>query len=314
MVIGLNAVIVTVTDEEPRVLTVRRARQSGEGYADALPSGPFIPEDHRTLELGVRQWVGTQTDLTLGYVEQLYTFGDQGRDPREQEGGPRFLSVGYLALVREAKLGGEEGGAWLDWYRYFPWEDWRHGRPALIDEAILPALKQWAQEPKRSGEQKERYRRVMASFGDSASGWNEELVLDRYELLYEAGLVDEALRDRNIAAPVHFPSTPMALDHRRILATAMGRLRGKIKYRPLVFELMPPVFTLLQLQKAVEALAGTRLHKQNFRRLVEKGGLVEGTGKKVLGTGGRPAEAFRFRQDVVAEHASLSGRLPALRG
>ena len=58
-------------------------------------------------------------------------------------------------------------------------------------------------------------------------------------------------------------------DHRRILATGMARLRAKIKYRPAVFELMPPTFTLLQLQVAVEALAGRGLHKQNFRRLIE---------------------------------------------
>ena len=55
----------------------------------------------------------------------------------------------------------------------------------------------------------------------------------------------------------------------------MGRLRGKLKYRPVVFELMPPEFTLLELQRTVEAISGTLLHKQNFRRLVEQGGLVE---------------------------------------
>src|SRR4051812_49926598 len=81
----------------------------------------------------------------------------------------------------------------------------------------------------------------------------------------------------------------MAADHRRILATAIGRLRGKIKYRPVVFELMPPAFTLLQLQRTVEALSGVRLHKQNFRRLVEQQGLVEETGEISAATGGRAA-------------------------
>src|SRR5213592_4948627 len=88
----------------------------------------------------------------------------------------------------------------------------------------------------------------------------------------------------------HGAGVAMALDHRRILATALGRLRGKLKYRPVVFELLPPTFTLLQLQRVVEALAGVRLHKQNFRRLVETGGLVEGTGQQHAETGGRPAE------------------------
>ena len=101
----------------------------------------------------------------------------------------------------------------------------------------------------------------------------------------------------------------MASDHRRILATAIGRLRGKIKYRPVVFELMPPAFTLLQLQRTVEALAGVRLHKQNFRRLVEQQGLVEETGAMSAATGGRPARLVRFRREVLLERPAPGLRL-----
>ena len=102
-------------------------------------------------------------------------------------------------------------------------------------------------------------------------------MLQRYELLYEAQLVPEAGRAKSIPDPL--PGEPMMHDHRRILATGIARLRAKIKYRPVVFELMPESFTLLDLQRAVEALAGLRLHKQNFRRLIEQQGLVEETGK-----------------------------------
>jgi hypothetical protein len=105
----------------------------------------------------------------------------------------------------------------------------------------------------------------------------------------------------------------MVLDHRRIVATALGRLRGKLKYRPLVFELLPPFFTLLQLQRVVEALAGIRLHKQNFRRLVETAGLVEGTGRVDTRTGGRPAELFAFRREVLRERPAPGVGLPGLR-
>jgi hypothetical protein len=105
----------------------------------------------------------------------------------------------------------------------------------------------------------------------------------------------------------------MALDHRRILATALGRLRGKLKYRPVIFELLQPTFTLLQLQRVVEALAGVRLHKQNFRRLVETGGLVEGTGRQDAQTGGRPAELFVFRRDVLRERPAPGVGLPSAR-
>jgi hypothetical protein len=105
----------------------------------------------------------------------------------------------------------------------------------------------------------------------------------------------------------------MLADHRRILATALTRLRGKIKYRPVVFELMPPTFTLLQLQRTVEALAGLRLHKQNFRRLVEQQGLVEETGRIVTATGGRPAREVRFRPEAILERPAPRLRLPAAR-
>ena len=158
--------------------------------------------------------------------------------------------------------------------------------------------------------------RVRLCFGTAGTGWDEEKVLERYELLYEAGLVMEAQRDRQ-SAPAGGPIPPlgadMVFDHRRILATAMGRLRGKMKYRPVVFELMPPEFTLLELQRTVEALSGIRLHKQNFRRLVEAQGLVEGTGRLSRKAGGRPAEQFRFRREVVRERPAPGVRLTPTR-
>ena len=131
-------------------------------------------------------------------------------------------------------------------------------------------------------------------------------MLDRYELLYEAGLIEEARRDGRPAALARksMPSArrmPMRFDHRRILATAIARLRAKLKYRPVVFELLPPEFTLTELQRTVEAISGRHLHKQNFRRLVEAGALVEPTGVMSTQTGGRPAALFRFRREVLQE-------------
>jgi hypothetical protein len=83
-----------------------------------------------------------------------------------------------------------------------------------------------------------------------------------------------------------------------------------LSYRPVVFELLPETFTLLTLQKLVEALNGIRLHKQNFRRLVERGGLVEGTGRRSH-SGGRPAELYRFRREVLRERPRPGVGLPA---
>ena len=101
----------------------------------------------------------------------------------------------------------------------------------------------------------------------------------------------------------------MRFDHRRILATAIGRVRAKIKYRPVIFELMPDDFTLFELQKTVEAILGPHLHKQNFRRLVESAGLVEPTGDVKTRTGGRPAKLYRFRREVLLERPAPGVRV-----
>ena len=308
--IGLCAVIVAASVQEPRVLTIRLATGRGRvEAAEALPSGPLEAE-HRTLEIGLRAWVERQTSQRLGYVEQLYTFGDRDRVVGETALALPALVVAYLALVREAA--GAAAAEWRSWYRYFPWEDWRQGKPPLI-ERLEARLAGWAEAAGGEPERQLREERLGLAFGRHGASWNEELVLERYELLYEAGLVAEATRDLG-REPVDIDGATglaMASDHRRILATAIGRLRGKIKYRPVVFELMPPAFTLLQLQRTVEALAGVRLHKQNFRRLVEQQGLVEETGAISAQTGGRPARLVRFRREVLLERPAPGLRLRA---
>jgi hypothetical protein len=311
--INLTAAIVAVEEATPLVLVTKAADQSG------LPSGPFDPRNHRTFDMGLRSWVQDQTALGVGYAEQLYTFGDRGRHMRAGDTGPHVVSVGYLALTRQPEEGTDlsaTGAVFEPWYDYFPWEDRRQGRPALLD-IFMPVLTQWASEKapgpvKQSGSRRER---LTFAFGHDTDAWDEEKVLDRYELMYEAGLVEEARRDGRKAALARgeFPKLgrSMRFDHRRILATAMGRLRSKLKYRPVVFELMPEEFTLTALQRTVEAISGHHLHKQNFRRLVEAGALVEPTGATSVATGGRPAQLFRFRRDVVAERPAAGLRLGA---
>jgi hypothetical protein len=306
--IELSAVIVAASPEEPRVLTVWPERQGLVG----LPSGPLEPR-HRTLEAGLRAWVQNQTQQTLGYVEQLYTFGDRNRRSPD---GDRLLSIGYLALVREARSSGPRGALWRGWYGFFPWEDWRAGRPAVL-ERIVPRLLAWAADAPNATERRRREERLRLTFGLCGGPWSDERVLERYELLYEVGLVPEAHRDgvrtwasrRDVVAEAE----AMAGDHRRILATGIARLRGKIRYRPVVFEALPASFTFLRLQQTVEALAGMRLHKPNFRRLVEHQGLVEETGEMTTETGGRPARLLRFRREVLRERPATGGRLPITR-
>ena len=325
IVIGLSAVIVAIRDDQAVVLTVRPhdARTNRPSSLAGLPFGPFDPEGQRTFELALRAFVAEQTRFDLGYVEQLYTFGDRGRDAPVADvgaGASRVISVGHLALTPKAVETNAPDTAWSSWSRFFPWEDWRHGRPAVLDEVIGPALHQWASRG-RGDIGDHRRSRARLLFALDGAPWNEERVLERYELLYEAGLAPEAERDHQRAAgrPALEPEAaspfgePMISDHRRILATGLGRLRGKLKYRPVVFELTPPEFTLSRLQRTVEAISGVPLHKQNFRRSLERTGFVEGLGRFDVETGGRPAELFRFRRELLNALPVSGLSLPALR-
>jgi hypothetical protein len=315
--IGLTAAIVAIEGNEPLILT---ASGGDSSKLTGLPFGPFDAVAHRTFEIGLRAWVEEQTGLRLGYVEQLYTFGDRGRHTMPGDTDVHVASIGYLALTRAAANGAARapGASFEPWYRFFPWEDWRQQRPEIIERDILPELTKWANqgEAPETARALPRKDRVRFYFGTEGAHWDEERVLDRYELLYEAGLVEEARRDGRPAAlqRAKLPQLGAAMhfDHRRILATAIARLRAKLKYRPVVFELLPPEFTLTELQRTVEAISGRHLHKQNFRRLVETGALVEPTGVMSTQTGGRPAALFRFRREVLQERPApglrVSGR------
>lgn len=315
VVIGLNACVITVLKDTPCVLVVPSAPDRKAEAAEGLPFGPFEPQRHRTLEIGLRSLVEQQTHVSLGYVEQLYTFGDRGRHDLVPGEDARVVSVGYLALTRLSDEA-DRSGRWNGIYDFFPWEDWRNEKPAIIEQMIRPYLEAWSEQ----SDQETRWERTRLCFGLDGGHWDEEKVLERYELMYEAGLVLEARRDgRSLPASAPAASIQsrfgrtMQFDHRRILATGMGRIRGKLKYRPIVFELMDTNFTLLDLQRTVEAISGIRLHKQNFRRLVENGGLVERTGKRTSKAGGRPAEQFRFRREVLRERPTPGVRVPMLR-
>ncbi len=289
--IELSAVIVSVRQGRPQVMVAA---------GPSLPSGPFETK-HRTLEQGLRAWVLAQSEAKLGYVEQLYTFADKDRASGER----RFVSIGYLALGRDAP----EGPPTMDWYAFFPWEDHRAGPPTKIMALIQKHLNQWKNATADKETRKAREARIAVNFPKSPRDWNEEFVLQRYELLWEAGLIEESRKVRDSAAP-SLPSLSMSHDHRRILATGIARLRAKIKYRPVVFELLPERFTLLQLQETVEALAGLRLHKQNFRRLVQGQGLVEETKALTQTSRGRPAKLFAFRREILRDRAAAGTKLP----
>jgi len=303
--VELSAVIVALELEDgsarPMVLT-----PPGPDGRD-LPTAAFDPDRHGTLHQALAEWVEVHAGLRLDYIEQLYTFGDPRRSAVRTPGEPHTVSIGYLALTHADNA--RTASDWTPWAHWFPWEDRREGLPTLLVETILPRLERWA------GTDADRRERVDVLFGMGGAPWRDELTLERYELLYSARLVREAWRDRGAAPPADLAvlgaSAPR--DHRRILATAIGRLRGKLKYRPVLFELMGETFTLTELQHAAEAVSGVALHKQNFRRMVERSGLIEPTGTVSTRLGGRPAAEYRFGPEAAWERRAAAVRFGGAR-
>ncbi|SMY13021.1 NUDIX hydrolase [Brevibacterium jeotgali] len=281
----LVAVVLSVGDDGADVLA--------PGDPARLPSGP-LRDDHTSLQAGVRAFAADQTGHRLGYVEQLYTFADLGRGQHDH----RTISISYLGLTREIRSADD----WQSLTTLLPWEDQRDPSAVTLVDDMAAALRPWAERDDSS----ERRRRIAHLFGRDERPWRPELALQRYELLWEAGLVGESPE-----APADTPWTGprMMWDHRRILATGLSRLRAKLQYAPLVAELMPEEFTLGQLQDVVEALIGQRVHTQNFRRSIRQDRLVEAT-ERVVRTGGRPAQLHRFRREVIEDRRQVGTKAP----
>ena len=107
----------------------------------------------------------------------------------------QVISISYLGLTREQPASGEYEAGWASWYAYFPWEDHRLGPPAMIEEALAPSLQRLGRRRRPdAGIRQDRSQRAAITFGLEARPWNEELVLQRYELLFEARLIPEARR------------------------------------------------------------------------------------------------------------------------
>lgn len=311
--VELVAVVMTVEADRPRVLSA--------GDPLHLPAGP-LRSDQASLQASVREFVLEQAGHRLGFVEQLYTFADAGRsgpdvgaashDMAGQDlgmaglgvaGQDREVSISYLGLTRPGST-----PAWTDIYALMPWEHRRGPTEAVARrlQPLLDALSTWAD----AEESDARRARADFLFGLAGHPWRPELALQRYELLWQAGLVAESGGGPAVA----LTGPGMYADHRRILATGLARLRATLQYRPVVFELLPEAFTLSRLQEVVEALAGNTVHTQNFRRLVEhQHGLVEPTGGVETQTGGRPARLYRFRRSVFTERDLVGTKLPVHR-
>ena len=202
----VDCVVFGFDESELKVLLIERGLEPFKGKW-ALPGGFVRVEE--TLDEAARRELAEEAGLTNVFLEQLYTFGEINRDPRE-----RVVSVAYYALVKLADFKTKAATDATD-ARWFP-----------------------------------------------------------------------------------ISKTPkLAFDHADILATASARLKGKVRYQPIGFELLPPRFTLSQLQHLYEAILETELDKRNFRKKVLSFGLLVPLKETQMAGRHRPAQLFRFDAD-----------------
>lgn len=201
----VDCVVFGLDEEDLKVLLIQRDLEPFAG-GWALPGG-FVHVDE-TLEDAARRELQEEAGLSDVFLEQLYTFGELDRDPRE-----RVVTVAYYALVNI------------------------------------------------------RDHRVQAATDARSAAW----------------------------FPVHDPPT-LAFDHQRIIGTAHQRLKGKIRYQPIGFELLPGKFTLSQLQHLYETILERSLDKRNFRRKVLAMDFLEETDEIQQDVAHRAARLYRFNE------------------
>ncbi len=208
--VTVDVVIFSLVDDDLKVLLIKRKFAPFAGMW-AIPGG-FVRIDE-SLETAAARELAEETGVTDVYMEQLYTFGTPGRDPRT-----RVITIAYFALVPYDAVRHQPGddAAETSWFSMFD----------------LPAL---------------------------------------------------------------------AFDHREILAYALTRLRYKLEYTAVGFQLLPDIFTLSELQRAYETILSEKLDKRNFRRKILAAEVLEETGKKKRDGEGRPAKLYAYRADAVAE-------------
>ena len=298
--VELTACLLSVDGDEPVVLIDETSPLKAR-----FPSVALDPEAHDCLMGGVRAWLAESTGLDVGSLEQVHTARRHGPVDLLDETGSA-LSIGFLGLVAPQQRSMVGRGVWRNCLEFMPWEDRRRRGGLTGHERVGQALIQQCESSTLLGEHAlERYsRRIRAAFGLDGTPWDEAQTLERFALVYA---LDPHLAEISIDALDPSP-VAMARDHLQILAAAMGRLRSRLRVRPIAVDLVPPVFTLLDLQRSAEAILGPSLHKQNFRRYVEGAGVIEATGTMRQQTGGRPAQLFRFRREGSTERRQTPRR------
>ena len=264
--VTVDMLVFTVTDERGsnyrklpqkglRLLLVKRVDHPYIGQW-ALPGG-FVHMDESLDAAAVRE-LREETNVNNIYMEQLYTFGDVDRDPRT-----RVISTAYMALVDSSRLNIRSGDDACDarWFtvsvRPYSERRTRTAKGSVAEEVCVLTL----------------------------SGEEEELSAQVKTVRTMEG--STAHVERSVMLP-----GDIAFDHAAIIAYGVERLRNKIEYTDIAFNLMPELFTLTGLQQVYEVILDTELLKANFRRKIAP--MVLATDHYTSDVGHRPSKLYRF--------------------
>lgn len=237
-------------EKELKLLLIKR-KNHPDIHKWALPGG-FI-DIHENIDAAAYRELEEETSIHNVYMEQLYTFGDVGRDKRM-----RVISVAHMALIPNENI-----------------------RPVAGDDAEDVA---WFSISKKYRE-------------DGTS----ELILENTDLNLDFRFTITEEKRKNGVVSVRIPfiesveeRNPIAFDHIKIINMGLDRLRNKVEYVPIAFNLVPPKFTLNDIQKVYEVILGKPLIKQNFRKWIDK--FVEELPEKQEEVGHRPATLYCYKE------------------
>lgn len=267
--VTVDMLVFTVMDEleenyrklSPKSLKILLVKRGEHPYIGqwALPGGFVTPGE--SLEEAARRELRTETNVDDIYLEQLYTWGDAGRDPRTW-----VISTSYMALVDSSSLQLQAGddAEEAEWYRI---ED------------------RWLKETKTA-----------TIDGSITEKWLElRLVHERGELSATIKIT-KTVMGRTVRETREIVETKnLAFDHAKIIQYALERLRNKIEYTDIAFALMPELFTLSDLQQVYEVILGRELLAAAFRRKVAD--KVVETNQYRKHAGHRPSKYFRFNPE-----------------
>ena len=224
----------------------------------SLPGG-FV-DIKESLEMGVKRKLKEKTGIDNVYTEQLYTFGDVDRDKRT-----RVISVGNIALIEKEIIKFEE----VDSLKKSQW--------FWIDKTLINCEKHEQYiENKHLLSLKSIDKKVEINY--EVTEKIERNIFRRKETFYK--LLDNS-------------SEELAFDHYKILDYGIDRLRNKVEYSPIAFNLLPTLFTVKELQNVYEAIMGREI--LNFRR--KMGEMIIETDEKIEGKAFRPAKVFKFNEN-----------------